>query len=60
MDLIDRIAQLLGFKYVFELAPDGKYGSYNKATKQWDGLVKQLLDGVRNFSSILEFQNCNS
>ncbi|XP_055903176.1 glutamate receptor ionotropic, kainate 2 [Eupeodes corollae] len=45
MDLIDRIAQLLGFKYVFELAPDGKYGSYNKVTKQWDGLVKQLLDG---------------
>lgn len=24
----------------------GKYGSYNKITKQWDGLVKHLLDRV--------------
>lgn len=46
MDLIDAIAKLLNFKYIFELAPDGKYGSYNKVTKTWDGLVKQLLDGV--------------
>lgn len=24
----------------------GKYGSYNKQTKQWDGLVRHLLDRV--------------
>lgn len=24
----------------------GKYGSYNKMTKQWDGLVRHLLDRV--------------
>lgn len=35
---------LEGFR--FELAPDGRYGSYNKKTKQWDGLVKQLLERV--------------
>lgn len=26
----------------------GKYGSYNKQTKQWDGLVRHLLDRVSN------------
>ncbi|TMW39962.1 hypothetical protein DOY81_014957, partial [Sarcophaga bullata] len=45
MDLIDAIAKFLNFKYEFQLAPDGKYGAYNKVTKQWDGLVRQLLDG---------------
>lgn len=45
-DLIDSIAQILNFKYVFELVPDGKYGSYDKESKQWNGLVKHLLDRV--------------
>lgn len=45
-DLIDGIARHLGFSYRMELVPDGKYGSYNKKTKQWDGLVKHLLDRV--------------
>lgn len=46
VDLIDSIAKILGFKYNFELTPDNKYGSFNKVTKKWDGLVKQLLDRV--------------
>uniref|UniRef100_A0A336KHH4 CSON010578 protein n=1 Tax=Culicoides sonorensis TaxID=179676 RepID=A0A336KHH4_CULSO len=44
MDLIKEVARVLGFKFRFELAPDGKYGGYNKVTKKWDGLIKQLLD----------------
>jgi hypothetical protein len=47
MDLIDEISRILEFKYEFELTPDQAYGSYNKETKQWNGLVKQLLDRVR-------------
>lgn len=47
VDLIDAISKILGFQYRFELTPDNKYGSYNKVTKKWDGLVKQLLDRVR-------------
>lgn len=46
IDLIDSIAKILGFHYRFELVPDNKYGSFNKVTKKWDGLVKQLLDRV--------------
>ncbi|XP_050099710.1 glutamate receptor ionotropic, kainate 2-like isoform X2 [Anopheles aquasalis] len=44
LELIDGISKILGFQYRMELVPDGKYGSYNKVTKKWDGLVKHLLD----------------
>ncbi|XP_040172149.1 glutamate receptor ionotropic, kainate 2-like [Anopheles arabiensis] len=44
LELIDGISKILGFQYRMELVPDGKYGSYNKVTKKWDGLVKYLLD----------------
>lgn len=45
-DLIENIAKILNFNYRIELVPDGKYGSLNKETKKWDGLVKHLLDRV--------------
>jgi len=48
LDLIDAISKILHFNYRFEIVPDGKYGSYNKVTKQWDGLVRHLLDRVSN------------
>lgn len=46
VDLIEEISKILGFNYRFEITPDNKYGSFNKVTKKWDGLVKQLLDRV--------------
>lgn len=46
MDLIDGIAQVLNFSYVFELVPDNAYGSYDPKTKEWNGLIKQLLERV--------------
>lgn len=33
------------------MVPDNKYGSYNKETKKWDGLVKHLLDRVSRVHS---------
>ncbi|KAJ8684082.1 hypothetical protein QAD02_019874 [Eretmocerus hayati] len=44
IDLIEQIEQHLGIKCQFELVPDGKYGSRNPVTKQWDGLIRRLLD----------------
>ncbi|KAK1127273.1 hypothetical protein K0M31_003817 [Melipona bicolor] len=44
IDLIEEIAKLLNFKYEFELVPDGKYGTYNQETKQWNGLIGRLLN----------------
>ncbi|XP_029035806.1 glutamate receptor ionotropic, kainate 2-like [Osmia bicornis bicornis] len=44
IDLIEEISKLLKFKYEFELVPDGNYGTYDKETKQWNGLIRRLLD----------------
>ena len=44
LDLIYEISRILGFNYTFNLVPDGRYGSYNKKTKEWDGMMKELLD----------------
>lgn len=44
VDLINRIASNLKFKYELEVVPDGQYGSINPVTKKWNGLVKHLLD----------------
>ncbi|KAL3278738.1 hypothetical protein HHI36_016268 [Cryptolaemus montrouzieri] len=44
VDLIHEISRLLGFNYTIRLAPDGRYGSYNRETKEWDGTIRQLLD----------------
>ncbi|KAF4533063.1 hypothetical protein B566_EDAN002626 [Ephemera danica] len=53
MDLIEEVSKIIGFKYIFELAPDGRYGSYDPKTKKWDGLVKQILDRPPNLFSFL-------
>ncbi|XP_024943087.1 glutamate receptor ionotropic, kainate 2 isoform X6 [Cephus cinctus] len=44
IDLIHEISRLLGFNYTFRLVPDGRYGSINRETKEWDGMIKELLD----------------
>ncbi|XP_075228075.1 glutamate receptor ionotropic, kainate 2-like isoform X2 [Lycorma delicatula] len=44
LDLIDEIAKELGFTYIFRLVPDGKHGSLNKKTGQWDGLIRELQE----------------
>jgi glutamate receptor, ionotropic, invertebrate len=56
LDLIDGISKILGFKYIFELVPDKAYGSYNKETKQWNGLIRQLLDRVSAENAIKIFK----
>ncbi|XP_072157051.1 glutamate receptor ionotropic, kainate 2 isoform X1 [Bemisia tabaci] len=44
IDLIADIARILGFNYTVKLVPDGRYGSLNKQTGEWDGMMKELLD----------------
>ncbi|KAF4521436.1 hypothetical protein B566_EDAN010593 [Ephemera danica] len=44
IDLIDEISKILGFNYTFKLVPDGRYGSLNRETKEWNGMMKELLD----------------
>ncbi|EEB19396.1 glutamate receptor, ionotropic kainate 2 precursor, putative [Pediculus humanus corporis] len=44
IDLLDAIANLVGFKYNISLVPDGKYGVYDYKTGEWNGMVRQLID----------------
>lgn len=44
IDLIDQIARILNFNYTMRLVSDGRYGSLNKKTGEWDGMVQALLD----------------
>ncbi|XP_046669488.1 glutamate receptor ionotropic, kainate 2 isoform X2 [Homalodisca vitripennis] len=44
LDLIHEISKILGFNYTFRLVPDNRYGSLNRETKEWDGMMKELLD----------------
>lgn len=47
-DLIHEILkEMLHLNYEIEIVPGNGYGSYNKDTKKWDGLVGHLLERVR-------------
>lgn len=50
MDIIDTVAKDLGFSYRFEIVPDNEYGSLNKITKQWNGLIRELREQVMSVS----------
>ncbi|XP_043469345.1 glutamate receptor ionotropic, kainate 2 isoform X3 [Leptopilina heterotoma] len=44
VDLIRDISRILGFNYTIHLVQDNRYGSLNKVTKEWDGMIKELLE----------------
>lgn len=61
IDLIRLLAKEVGFKYEFYLTPGGKYGN-KLPNNEWNGMIKQLLDRVRNittcFLTFQRFINC--
>ena len=46
IDLLQAIANMLGFQYELYLVPDGKYGAENTSTGEWNGLVREIIDKV--------------
>ncbi|XP_023301839.2 glutamate receptor ionotropic, kainate 2 [Lucilia cuprina] len=44
VDLIDALAKENGFEYVFVPVADNAYGKYNKETKQWNGIIGELIN----------------
>lgn len=44
VDLIEEIAESVGFAYEFVLVE--KYGKYDTVTKEWSGLIRELMDRV--------------
>ena len=42
VDLVEEISQILGFNYTIKLVDDGNYGSFNKETGKWNGMIGEL------------------
>lgn len=51
VDLASEIAKHIGIKYKISIVPDGKYGARDPETKIWNGMVGELVYGVRFLSS---------
>lgn len=46
IDLLKWIAGQVGFQYSIKLVPDHMYGVYDPETKQWNGIVRELMEKV--------------
>ncbi|XP_071646437.1 glutamate receptor ionotropic, kainate 2 isoform X3 [Temnothorax longispinosus] len=44
IDLLKWIAGQVGFQYAIKLVPDHMYGVYDPDTKEWNGIVRELMD----------------
>jgi len=44
VDLLEQIANQVGFNYNIELVDDNNYGALNLTTGTWNGLVKELME----------------
>ncbi|XP_055852888.1 glutamate receptor ionotropic, kainate 2 [Episyrphus balteatus] len=44
VDLVYEISKALGFSYKIQLVPDHAYGSLNKKTGEWNGMIRELLE----------------
>lgn len=50
IDLLKEIASMVSFEYRIVLVPDGKYGAFDFETGEWNGIVRQLMDKVREYT----------
>ncbi|XP_037804779.1 glutamate receptor ionotropic, kainate 2-like, partial [Penaeus monodon] len=44
IDILERVAGMVGFNYEIEVEESGRYGNYNHTTGEWDGLVRVVAD----------------
>lgn len=44
IDLIDKLSEILGFGYEFEV--EDEYGSRDPVTHKWNGMALQLMEDV--------------
>ena len=45
---------MVGFNYVIEMVPDKKYGALDPETGEWNGVVRQILEKVKQNSITVE------
>ena len=49
MDEMERVPEMeeAGIKFTATSVEDGKYGSFDIMKREWNGMTKELMDGVR-------------
>lgn len=55
IDLLKWIAGQVGFQYAIKLVPDHMYGVYDPETKEWNGIVRELIEKVRTCVILFSF-----
>ncbi|CAL8109948.1 unnamed protein product [Orchesella dallaii] len=50
VDLLNELSKELGFKYNIKLVTDGAYGSLNPETDEWNGMIREVIDGVADIA----------
>ena len=45
MELLEELKKILKFSYEIYLVPDNSYGSQDPISKEWNGMVKELIEG---------------
>ncbi|XP_032677549.1 glutamate receptor ionotropic, kainate 2-like isoform X2 [Odontomachus brunneus] len=45
IDIIQEMSKILGFNYTFQVQSDNIYGSLNKKTGQWNGMLGKIIAG---------------
>ncbi|XP_017778458.1 PREDICTED: glutamate receptor ionotropic, kainate 2-like isoform X2 [Nicrophorus vespilloides] len=45
IDLIHELSLMLGFNYTFVIQEDGANGNFDRRTKQWNGMIREIIDG---------------
>ena len=45
-NILEELSKSLQFSYKLSICKDSSYGSFNKTTNQWTGMVKELIDQV--------------
>ena len=46
MDFIEELQRRLGFEYTLNISRDGQYGTLDPHTKEWNGMIRELLEEV--------------
>jgi hypothetical protein len=44
--MLDLISKKLNFSYTIAAPNDNKYGAFNSETKEWDGMMKMMVNDV--------------
>ena len=46
MDMLEELAERLEFNYVLHSPSDGNWGAKSAETQEWNGMVREIIDGV--------------